>query len=134
MASDPGNIDPKKRAIIRRIEAGESQSAIAEDLGRTRQLVSRLWRDYQKQGEAALVVKRKGAKKAVQLDKEQDKFCREAVATKQPSDFGIDDEEAWTATALQKLVKKRYGFHLRITFAERNLHRWGFPPPRDDLA
>lgn len=102
--------------VMRRLEAGETQTAIAAEYGVSRQYVSQLRKQYEAEGETALLEDRRGRKKTRRLADDERRWLVDRMKEGVPSDHGLDglriseDFEMWTVESLRELSMRQFGF------------------------
>ena len=91
-------------------ETGATFEDISQFLGLHRDTVSRWWKAYLRQGEAALTQKTRGRKAGEhsRLTAEQCRELEQLLKDYYPNEMGIDSA-LWSRRALQTLIEQRYG-------------------------
>lgn len=100
--------------LMRRLDAGESQSALAREFGCSRQYISQLRKRFEKFGEAGIAQRPRGRPKVRPLTAALRKAIREAIDGSRPSEHGIaphfEAGDAWHIDAVREWIKDREGW------------------------
>jgi hypothetical protein len=120
----------QRMAIMQRIESGEKQGPIADEIGVTRQYISILWRTYIKHGEEGLKPDQRGRKKGRRLTKEQaEKIHAILKQHKKPSDYGFKNfgklRDHWYLDTAMRLIKTELRFTPPRSHVIDLLKGWG---------
>ncbi len=118
----------RRKHIVERLQAGEPQSAVARELGVSRQAISRTWRKYQAFGEAFLDSKLKGRyKERDGLDRAETETCIAWLRAHGPEAV---DRERWDLYSVKRAVFKLTGKRVRTEVAHAVLHSAGLCSPK----
>jgi transposase len=104
---------------------------IAAYLGVSRSTVGKWWRQYQRQGEAALIQQERGRRlgDGQTLSKAQQTQLQRSICEGYPEDYEIESA-LWTRRAIQALIKQQCGVQMPIRTVGEYLKRWGYSPQR----
>lgn len=95
-------------AIVARVKNGESQSAIARELGCVRQRISAIVLKYDREGAAGFVHKKRGRKKGP-VPLEEIECLIVMLRDQQPADFGFKKKDKWTYEKAESAGTKVFG-------------------------
>lgn len=112
----------RRKAIIDRIKSGERQTAIARELGVTRQAVNFLWTRYRTHGESVIHAPSRGrAKEKDLLTSEEKQDMVQWVKTHQPKDIG-EEGKRWTLILVKRAIFRRLQKRVKVSIAHGVLH------------
>ncbi|MFP4069438.1 MAG: helix-turn-helix domain-containing protein [Opitutales bacterium] len=112
----------RRRHIVDRIKAGQTQVEVARDLGVTRQAISAMWKKYEDMGEDFFKAKSRGRyKERDQLTDEEKKRAVDWLDTHEPSDLGIDADH-WDLYGTKRVVLHLTGKRVNLERAYEVFH------------
>jgi transposase len=117
--------------VLRGIELGYSEVALADLFGVCNETISRWWSAYAADGTEALPGKRTGRPLGVGrfLSEEQAQRIRERIDNDAPESVGIP-HALWTRRAVGELIQKEFGIALAERTVGKYLRRWGYTPKK----
>jgi len=121
-----------RRCAVRRLKGGATKTAVARDLGVSRETVSRWWSRYESgDGWSALKKRKRGRPKGSQrkLTAEQEREVQQIIAEKTPDQLKLK-YALWTRAAVGRLIQERFGVVYAMQSLSEVLKRWGFTPQR----
>jgi transposase len=113
----------RRKAAIREIKKGKSQSEVARQLGVTRGNVHYWWKEYKEKG-ASTFKPHCSPGRPQRLDADQKKQLREMILDG-PLAHGWKTD-LWTTTRISNLIKKKFGVSYHPDHVGRILHQLGF--------
>jgi transposase len=120
-------------AVMKRIEAGETQTAIAEEYGVSRQYVSILWKAYREKGSEVLLEDRRGRPRTRRLTDSERRHILGMVEAGPPASQGLqgievcEEVELWTVEAVRELCLREFGYAPNKGDADKLLKGRGLP-------
>ncbi len=120
-----------RQQAIRLRQQGKPVGEIADYLGVNRSVIGKWWRQYNAQGEEALVQQRRGRQpgSGQRLSEAQQEQLRYSIQTGHPEDYGIESA-LWTRRAVQSLMAKQCDIQMPVRTVGDYLKRWGYSPQR----
>jgi len=120
-----------RKQAIRLIKTGKTQQEIADNFGVHLNTVGSWWRNYQKEGEKALHVNKRGLKSGQGrvLTAEQEKEIQKMIIDKTPDQLKLPFV-LWDRKAVKELIQSHYGIIVAIRTIGDYLQRWNFSPQR----
>ena len=120
-----------RQQAIRLRQQGRPVGEIADYLGVNKSVIGKWWRQYNVQGEAALVQQRRGRQlgSGQHLSDVQQAQLRNLIETGHPEDYGIESA-LWTRRAVQTLIAEQYKLQMPVRTVGDYLKRWGYSPQR----
>jgi hypothetical protein len=119
-------------AMMNRIEAGETQAAIAAENGVTRSYINQLWLQFRAGGEEGLKPKPQGRKCIRRItESEQEQIHQIIKAHQHPSEAGLPrrgKENVWNLESASELVRRELKFKPGKTQLSQILRRWNILP------
>tara|TARA_R100000027_G_scaffold50114_3_gene38782 strand:- start:9143 stop:9871 length:729 start_codon:yes stop_codon:yes gene_type:complete len=116
----------RKRAIIERIQNGETQVAIAKELGVTRQAISLIWKKYQRDGDSIFQTAGRGRVKENDVLSPNEKASfTEWLLSHTPRDID-EDADQWTLRLVKHAIARKLNKHVRIANAHE-VYRRAYP-------
>ena len=120
----------QRLAIVQRIDSGEKQGPIANEVGVTRQYISILWRAYVEHGKEGLKPEKRGRKKGRKLTTEQaEKIHALLKQHKKPSDYGFKNfgklRNHWYLDTVHRLIRTELRFTPTRSHVIELLKAWG---------
>lgn len=123
---DHATLEEMRRLAIRRIEAGEKQTAVADSLEVNRRTVRKWIRAYRQRGAEALA-SRKAPGREPALDDRQVARLRRIILGKDPRQMNFGSA-FWTLPVVGSLVREVFGVSLHRSTVGRVLDRMGLTP------
>jgi transposase len=130
-----------RKSIIERLESGETQVALAQEFGVTRQYVSLLLKKFRQDGEGAIVGGRRGRKPSRLLTPDEEKAIHRIIKKHQtPKSAGLPVgrkkvERTWGLDTVKKLIVRELSFTPKRSTVLELLQKWGItisPSAEDD--
>ena len=120
-----------RQQAIRLRKQGRPVGDIADYLGVNKSVIGKWWRQYNAQGEAALVQQKRGRQpgSGQHLSDVQQVHLRTLIETGHPEDYGIESA-LWTRRAVQALIAEQCELHMPVRTVGDYLKRWGYSPQR----
>lgn len=120
-----------RHQAIRLREQGQRVCDISAYLGVNRSTVSKWWRQYQRDGQAALIQQERGRQvgEGRTLSPSDEAGIAAALLEHCPAEEGIESA-LWTRRAVGALIEQRCGMKLPIRTVGEYLKRWGYSPQR----
>ncbi len=116
----------EKLALVRRVDAGETQTAIAKEFGISRQAVFIMVQGAKRALAEGRPVGKIGRAIQHPLDAQQLEQLRTIVTTQTPAEAKIPgDHPGWTAKAARALVKRLFGRGSQAAQLHDRLRAWG---------
>lgn len=125
---DHGTLEEMRRLAVRRVLAGETQTAVAQSLEMYQSTVARWMKTYRERGEEGLA-SRKAAGPSPKLTKKQQAQLTRWIVEKNPRQFKFPFA-LWTLPLIGQLIEARFGVVLHKTTIARMLGRLGLTPQR----
>lgn len=128
---NPTTQDYLRQQAIRLRSQGKRIGEIASYLGVHRTTVSGWWRQYQQEGETALVQQRRGAKlgEGRTLSPAEETMVQQLMRQHFPDELNIDSA-LWTRSAVQTLIACECGVEMPIRTVGEYLKRWRYTPQK----
>lgn len=125
---DHGTLEEMRRLAIRRIEAGESQAAVARSLDMHPASVWKWVAKFRDGGEDALAGTKSSGRPPT-LDAKQQERLRKTILGKNPRQlsFGV---ALWTLPVIQSVIQRMFGVVLHKSTVARMLDRMGLTPQK----
>ena len=123
-----------RRRVVAAVQAGASQTHVAQLFGVSRQTVGAWVRDYRDHGDSAFRPGRRGRRPGEQLAliEAQQLWVARTVARRTPDELGMP-YLVWTRQAVAELVNREFRVMLGVTTIGNYLVRWGYPGPQELL-
>lgn len=120
----------RQRAIALR-EKGKQVKDISEFLGVSRSTVSKWYRQYREEGQAALIQKERGRSMGSgrTLDEASEQSVQQAMLSGHPEDYDIDSS-LWDRRAVQALIEQLCQVQMPVRTVGDYLKRWGYSPQK----
>lgn len=120
-----------KKAIVKMVQSGKTQSYVAEFFGVGLRSVSRWIRRYNAEGKKGLRPQKRGRQIGQKrtLNAKQEKEIQRAIMDKCPEQLKLPFA-LWTRKAVQEFIELQYGLKLPIRTIGHYLKRWGFTPQK----
>lgn len=120
-----------RQRIIRLRKKGYPNKEVAAILDVSAEHCSRIWSAYQKNGNKAVKLRKRGSKRGDRrtLSKEQELEIRRTIVDKSPDQLKFS-WALWTRQAIQELIARRYKIKMPMTTIADYLKRWGFTAQR----
>jgi len=120
-----------RKAAVKMVHSGKSQSYTSEFFGVTRKSVYTWLRQQEREGTKGLHGKRRGRQTGEQrtLDPNQEARVRRIIVDKCPEQLKLPFA-LWTRKAIQELVQREFGLRMPIRTVGDYLKRWGFTPQK----
>ena len=124
----PAQEDLRRKAVQAVVDGGEVK-AIAKIFGICRQSLHRWMRAYHKDGEAALLARKKGKPKRMLLPWQCAQIVK-AISDKCPEQLKLPGFWLWTRNAVRLLIQTRFGITMSVSTVGRYLRQWGLTPQK----
>ncbi len=119
----------ERLALMRRIEEGETQRALAEETGVTHQYISLIWRSYLTDGPEALRPGLRGRKRRRKPSEEEYAELRAALENGTPHSENLSKlpNQPWTFEFVRAYIQRRWDFNTVRADIIPKLRAWGIP-------
>lgn len=121
----PKQLEQRRRKAVALLEEGYDFQRVAQRVAMHPQSVRRLWRDYQRRGEAALAAKRASGRPAALTPQQRRGLTRRLRKGATTEGYA---NELWTARRVQQLIERHYGVHYHQNHVPKLLKELGFSP------
>lgn len=120
-----------KRAAIRMVKAGKSQTYTADFFGINRRTLFDWLQQYDQKGAKSLQYQTRGRRHGDKrlLSTAQEKETQKLIVDKCPEQMKLPFA-LWTRKAVQELISQRFGIQLPIRTIGEYLKRWGYTPQK----
>ena len=120
-----------RNQVIRLRKQGRTHNEISAITGVSRSICSTWWALYQKEGNKALKIKKRGRPKGScrTLTPDQEKELQKAIQDKCPDQMKLPFA-LWTRIAVQQLISQLWNIDMPIRTVGEYLNRWNFTPQK----
>ena len=127
----PEELSDRRRQAVALFRKGHTRIEIGEIVNVHRNVVGRWISDWQKKGEEAFIVRKKGRSKGqgMRLSGWQASLIKRLIIDKTPDQLKFQFP-LWTREAVQQLISARLEVKLPIRTVGDYLKRWGFTPQK----
>lgn len=118
-------LERRRRRAVALLEDGYGFHEVAQRTAMHPQSVRRLWRQYQRHGEAALAAKRTNKSPSKLSDQQKADLIERLGRGAKSEGFATD---MWNSRRVQQVIVKHYGVHYHVEYLPRLLRELGFSP------
>jgi transposase len=120
-----------RRQAVRLRQAGRLGREVSEITGLSQEHISRIWRDFQKNGWSAVRIKTRGRRLGEKrvLSPEQERSLRNLMIDKTPDQLKFPFA-LWTRRAIQIVAERKFKVGLTLRSISNYMKRWGFSPQK----